>query len=242
MSVRKDGRGRAFAPGAVATLGALVLTVLAVALAVWQVQRAHEKQMLENGYIDSMGGLPVAADGLSGTDSDRFQRVRLDGHFDGTRSFLIDNRTHEGRPGYEVVTPFLDRSGRGLLVDRGWLAAPISRGTLPTVETPEARVRAEAVVWPDTGLPPLLGEDAWVDGWPKRVQRLNVSRLGAAVGIDYPFVLRLEAGQPGALLVSTLTPRLSPARHWGYAVQWAALAVLVVVWWFVRGVRRGRTP
>lgn len=240
MARGKEGRLR-FAPGWTATAGALVLAALGLGLAAWQLQRAEEKRVLENGYVDSMGGLPVAAGALTGGSADHFRRVRLEGRFDTARSFLVDNQIREGHPGYAVVTPFVDRSGLRVLVNRGWVAASVSRSVLPVIATPSDVVRTEAVVWPDTGLPPLLGDDIWAHGWPKRAQRLNVQRLGAEVGIDYPFVLRLEAGQPGAFRVSTVPPRLTAARHQGYAVQWAALTVLVTIGWLVLGLRRGRT-
>jgi surfeit locus 1 family protein len=233
------GRRTRFRPGWAATVAAVVLVGATVALGTWQLQRADEKRALQDGFIASQGGLARRAAELSRSAADRFVRVRLDGRY-GERQFLVDNRTFEGRAGYLVVTPFHDASGDAFLVARGWTPAPASRDRLPAIPVPAGRHRVEAVVWPDTGLPPLLAEDDWSAGWPKRVQRLDMGRLGPAAAVDYPFALRLEPGQPGALQPLPVDAGFRPERHDGYAVQWYALGALVGVLWLILGIRRGR--
>lgn len=227
-----------FRPGLGATFIGALLCAAALGLATWQLQRAEDKLALHNGYVDSMGGLPISVALLSGRASDPFKRVRLRGEYDTRRHYLVDNRMLGGQVGYWVVTPFRERHGRWFLVNRGWLAAPSSRRQLPAVRTPAGEVTIEAVVWPDTGLPPLLADDAWGADWPKRVQRLNVARMMRDVGARYPYELRLEAGQPGALQPLPTMLGFSADRHRGYAVQWLALGALVLFGWVAFGVRR----
>jgi cytochrome oxidase assembly protein ShyY1 len=131
-------------------------------------------------------------------------------------------------------------SGETYLVNRGWLAAP-RRGTLPVAPPPDREVRIEVVPWPSTGLGVLAGADDWNEGWPKRVQRMDVERMASIVPVAVQMELRLEGGSPGVLEPVAATLDLAPARHIGYAVQWFALAVALAVTWLVLGIRRGRT-
>ena len=110
------------------------------------------------------------------------------------------------------------------------------------MRTPSGALTIEATVWPDTGLPPLLAEDAWSGDWPKRVQRLNVVRMANDVGAGYPYALRLEEGQPGALAPLPAVLGFSSDRHRGYAAQWIALGVLVLSGWIGFGINRARRP
>lgn len=229
-----------FRPGVGATLIGALLCGAALGLAAWQLQRAEEQRALHNGYVDSMGGLPVPAAQLSGQASDQFRRVSMHGEYDLSRHFLVDNRILGGRVGYVVVTPFLERSGALFLVNRGWLAAPPARRQLPSVHTPSGELTLEAVVWPDLGLPPLLADDVWSADWPKRVQRLNVARMMRHVGAAYPYELRLAAGQPGALQQLPTVLGFSPDRHRGYAAQWLALGALVLFGWVGFGIKRAK--
>ena len=224
-----------------ATLIAALLCTGALGLAAWQRQRAEEKLALHNGYVDSMGGLPVPAPQLAGHAGDEFKRVRMYGEYDARRHFLVDNRMLGGQVGYVVVTPFLERSGAWFLVNRGWLPAPLLRRQLPAVQTPAGPLIIEAVVWPDTGLPPLLAEDVWSVDWPKRVQRLNVARMADDVGAGYPYALRLEADQPGALQPLPAVLGFATDRHRGYALQWLALGALVLFGWIGFGIRRANS-
>lgn len=227
-----------FRPGIGATLAVALLCGAALGLAAWQLQRAEEKRALQDGYVNSMGGLPVPAEQLAGRASEEFKRARLQGEYDLHRHFLVDNRMLGSRVGYVVVTPFLARNGVWFLVNRGWLAAPSSRLQLPVVPTPSGQLTIEAVVWPDTGLPPLLADDVWGADWPKRVQRLNVARMIREVRASYPYELRIESGQPGALQPLPTVLGFPSDRHRGYAAQWLALGALVLFGWIGFGIRR----
>src|SRR5512134_2545429 len=96
-----------FRPGWSLSMLVLALVPLGVALGVWQLQRGEQKRTLEEGYLASLGGLPISEAELRslGTAA-ALRRVRLIGTYDGAKQFYVDNRTHGGSIGYWVVTPF----------------------------------------------------------------------------------------------------------------------------------------
>ncbi len=235
---------RRWRPGWTMTVFVAVMLPVVVSLGSWQLDRAAEKRGYEQQQLRRLGMPPITA--RWPLEPPDFQRVRLRGRFEAGRDYLVDNRVHQGRPGYWVVSRFVDDEGRRWLVNRGWTAAPASRQALPRVETPLGPVELVGVLWPDTGLPPLLAADPWPDTWPKRVQRLDVARMAerdAAGAVDdsvVPVEVRLEAGQPGALVAAPQDLMFSPAKHLGYAVQWFALAAVLVVGYVIFGFKRGR--
>lgn len=213
-----------------------VMLPLVLSLGLWQLDRRAEKQGYEDQYYDRMGMLPVAPGDAA--EYVPFQRLRLTGTFEAERTFLVDNQIHQGRPGYWVVTSFKDSGGRRWLVNRGWVPAPESRDALPGFRTPAGKLMLVGVVWPDTGLPPVLAEDSWADGWPKRVQRLDVARMSQLFERVAPVELRLERGQPGVFTSAGMNLDFRASRHMGYAVQWFGLALALIAGYVIYGFKR----
>ncbi len=155
--------------------------------------------------------------------------VELEGRYLPDYPFLLDNRILRGRVGYELLMPFEDRSGRTVIVNRGWLEAPPTREELPAFDTP-------------TGTLVLQGEfhvasSRFSSGlqatasWPRVVQAVELSAMARYVQRElYPAVVRLEADQPGFSEAEWPRVNISPEKHRAYAAQWfgMALALLLV--------------
>jgi cytochrome oxidase assembly protein ShyY1 len=217
------------------TLFVVVLLPLVVGLGFWQLDRAEQKLRFEERVLDSIGALPVSP-GASVRD---FERLKLSGHYEPEKTFLLDNQTHGGAVGYDVVTSFVGADGRRWLVNRGFLAGDPARRSLPRISTPSGMVTLIGLVWPDLGLLPVYGDNAWADGWPKLVQRLEVERMAGYLDNAVPREIRLEDAQPGVFVPAPTTLNMPATRHTGYAVQWFGLGVALIAGYLFFGFRRG---
>jgi len=218
------------------TLIAAVFLPGLVALGIWQLDRGAQKRAMEADYLDQLTRLPVNAVSLD--ERVRFQRVALRGRFDD-EIFLIDNQVMGGAVGYWVVQVFTDESGGRYLTNRGFVPAPKRRDQLPRIDKPAGTVRVIGIVWPYTGLVPLWRDDDWSMGWPKRIQRLDVARMAAAVEAA-PLEIRLEPGQPGVAAAAPFARLLTDTKHLGYAATWFGLAVVLALGFVAFGVRNAR--
>src|SRR5580692_6207540 len=118
-----------------------ILTLLAVLcfvrLGFWQWHRAQEKRAIASAF--EAGNATVADLGARPTDSlPRYTQVRARGRYDGDHQFLLENLSHDGLPGYQVLTPLLLADGRTLMVNRGWVPLSASRRDPPKVALDEA--------------------------------------------------------------------------------------------------------
>lgn len=215
----------------------LVLLPLLLGLSFWQLRRAAEKEALLKAWA---AGRVVRAESLgSGAHPPFGQPVIAAGRFDSHFQWLLDNRTRDGQPGYEVLDLLRLGGGRGVLVNRGWIPAPALRTQLPSFSTPQGplRIRGRVADYPH---PPVLSKTAPEPGWPRRVQSLRPGQARVPGVNLLPFVLRLSsAGQPGAFRVDWPILQVSPARHYGYAAQWFAMAVVLFIL-TIRASRRRR--
>ena len=233
-----------FAPNWKLTLFALIFLPALIGLGSWQLQRAEDKRAVEAALADA------AAAGVRGlradarTPPDHLAPVRLSGRLDGERLVYLDNRTHEGRVGYELWALLEDAaSDGGFLVGLGWIAAPPRREDLPGVRLPSGPVTLHGVVVTEQAETPVFGPVAEASGWPLRVQRLETEALGDALGIrlyDWPIVV--DAGEPGVQIHVFDPVRMGSSTHTGYAVQWFGLAAVLLVGWCVASLRRTDVP
>jgi surfeit locus 1 family protein len=232
---------RTFAPPWPLTLGAILLCALFVRLGFWQWHRGDARQAQWDHF--ARGAEKAVALGSSAIDTvPRFQRVTLVGHFDGAHQFLLDNRTHDGRVGYEVLTPLERPEGRVLLVDRGWVPFTGRRDTLPNIALEHQgsmTVTGRADNLPSAGLAAGRAAPAANTEWPKLTSYPTLNELSTALGrpLESQIVL-LDPGEPDGYVRDWHPPGIQPVRHWSYAIQWWCFAVVTAIFWVVIGRRR----
>lgn len=237
-----SGARLTFEPEWRTTLFTLLFVPLMVGLGFWQLQRAEEKAALSASWEQRQAQRPAPpAELLAGPEQLLpYAPIRLIGQFVPGRYFLLDNRIHQGRFGYEVLGILrLAEHGGVALVNRGWIAGDPARLALPEVPEVNGSVSLQGHVYIAPGTPYLLEDQVLQPGWPKRIQAVDMEMLiGAmsALGDDgvFPHLVRIKAGQPGALVVDWKVINVSPAKHQGYAVQWFAMASVLFIFYLLR--------
>jgi surfeit locus 1 family protein len=184
---------------------------------------------------------PLGTRSLS--EMSRFQRVRVTGKLDPAHQFLLDNRTHGGRPGYEVLTP-LERPGGGelILVNRGWIPFSGFREKLPDVAFTageEVEITGRIDELPVEGLSSGRAAPDASAPWPKVTSYPQPAELSAMLRRPIePRILLLDPQEPNGYLREWQPPGLTAERHWAYGVQWYAFAVLALALWLILGMRK----
>ncbi|WP_017939441.1 SURF1 family protein [Zestomonas thermotolerans] len=231
---------RGFRPGLLPSLLVAVLLPLLVGLGFWQLSRAEEKRLLLASYEARRTAAPISVGELERSPDPAYRRVLLQGYFDTRHSLLLDNRTHAGQPGVELLQPFYDQSsGLWLLVNRGWLPWP-DRRVPPTFDTPQGVQLLHAWAYVPPGAAFRLRDDPPDDGWPRLVTRVDVTGLWQQLGRGgLALELRLE---PCEVAYHTDWPvvAMGPEKHIGYAVQWFALAAALLGLFIYLGVHNAR--
>ncbi len=212
----------------------IALLPLLLGLGVWQLDRGFGKAERQARWSDARGPAewPVEKP-LEG------QPVVVSGRYDPTIRWFLDNRTRDGRPGYEVLQPFHTGDGP-VIVNRGWVAAAGDRDRLPDVAVPDGTQRIQARVW-QWPTPLVLGKVDAVnpEGWPRRVASLEESEARDVLAGAASVPLRLADGeQPGALRTGWTPDRMEAATHYGYAVQWFGLAIVLLTLTIATSFRR----
>lgn len=227
-----------FRPGWLLSLWVLAFMPLLLGLGWWQLERAEEKKEMQ-AVIDQAGSaVPINLQEASRLDDPAWRPVHLEGSFDAQHTWLLDNRIRDGRAGIEVLQPFLDQaSGKWLLINRGWLPWP-DRRTTPQIDTPQGVQRLDAQILPPSQPGLSLGTGTPTDATPGLITSVQLGTLSEQMELDLqPHLARLRSGSTAAFTLDWPALPMTASKHTGYAVQWFALALALLILFIWAGLR-----
>jgi len=222
------------------TVAAIAGIALAAAAGSWQLDRAHEKERLQQAYDRGAADAPVALSAAPvEAESLLFRRVEATGAFVPQAAVLLDNKVVAGVAGYHVIMPLrVAGSQKYVLVNRGWVAAGADRNRLPDVKTPRGSVTVVGVAMRPGRFLELSGEPPTGAVW----QNLTIERYRRLMQLDIqPVVIEQHNDLGDGLARSWARPDFGIARHYGYAVQWFSLCALIAFLYILFHVRRSRS-
>lgn len=241
-----------FSPRLVPTLVTAALLPLLTGLGVWQLGRAEYKRTIEQTVVRRIEAPPLTIDPArfnaiqSGGELSElaYRRVVMRGRFEGARQYLLDNRTHNGVAGFQVLTAFLPQGvGGGVLVNRGWIPLGERRDQPLSLPVPSEELRISGAFDGPREPPPLLGSSGYEQRqWPKIVQRVELEQMAEQLGISLlPRMVLLDPNAPAGF-VREWKPYygISVERHQAYAFQWFALATALAIIYVVVNLKRAR--
>ena len=188
----------------------------------WQLDRAHQKEELIRILTVGESLLTSGSDMLSQQVESGTHQVQLTVYRDtATPLRFLDNRIQDRVAGYEVFTEATSSDGSvRVLVNLGWVPGPKRRDELPTIEIPTV-FELKGLWVPITDSYLMSESDTETLGDAQRVQSLTdliktnlLSGMVLAEGL-----LPRNANGP--------KPRLGPETHYGYAIQWFLLALVL---------------
>jgi surfeit locus 1 family protein len=247
VTSRKGLRGGLLMP----TVAALCAFAVLIGLGTWQVQRKAWKEALiatvSERFAAPASALPApAAWATLDPETDEFRRVHFTAELVNDKEALVfttgsSMRGGDAGPGYWVFTP-ARVAGQVVMVNRGFVPEDRKDPATRSQGQISGPVEIAGVMrWPEP--PGMFTPAAEPD------KNLWFARDSAAIaqakglGLVAPFYVEQEApAAPGGLpRVGTLQPTF-PNNHFGYALTWYGLALVLVGSFSVWFVGRWRKP
>ena len=142
--------------------------------------------------------------------------------------------------GYHIITPLrIGASSMHVLVNRGWAAAERDRSKLPEVITPSGPLVVSGIATTATQKTLELSKEV-VSGqvW----ENLDLERYRDVTGLQLqPVMILQQDGTKDNLIREWARPDLGIGKNLGYAAQWFAMALAVLIIYLVLSVKRERT-
>lgn len=210
---------------------AIIGIAIFTSLGTWQVNRAKEKQILQD-KVESQQSKPAFRLNESIDDiADKiYMPVKAAGKYDPENEILIDNQINNGQAGYHVLTPFvLSDNNSVILVNRGWIPLGKSRDILPELTSPAGEIVIEGKLAKHKSKPALVLDNAInIENkvWMFYDEQLYAAKTGFTL---LPAVILLKEDAPDGYFREWPKYDANVTMHIGYAVQWYVFAAIVLI-------------
>lgn len=234
------------------SLFVIIFLPILISLGLWQLDRAEQKQQALTVYQQRQELPAISIEELSLEKWQAYRPLRLEGSYDAKHYWLLDNQARGGKVGYEVIMPFITNKGI-ILVNRGWVEAPLTRDQLPIVETTEQSLTLNGYLYEPQKNAVLSNTNSDLNiEWPKRVLQINIMdalSILKTIHNDIPLIdtasmfVRISENNPGAFVTDWPLINTQPEKHQGYAMQWftMALALVLLYSWLLYRTHQDKT-
>jgi len=211
-----------------ASLTFFCLLLLVLSLGVWQIDRGYKKKELENTFLERQSQPVKEIKYNIFVNSDLYRNVVLEGKY-LDQIFLLDNKIHNGKPGLKVFSPFESINESLVLVSRGWIEFE-DRSNLPMIKTERNALKIQGILRSESKDFILENDNMKKNTNPILVQTINLDELSNYLGKPLsPYILELSELSKSAFVKTWQPINLSSFRHFGYAVQWFGLGLVLII-------------
>ena len=238
-----------FTPKPIPTLVTLILVPFLISLGLWQLDRADEKRIIDQGIQHAIAKMPLKLNEIKLEREETteillqevYRPATIRGTYDSDNQFLLDNRTHLGKPGYHVLTPFKfdstfdsDKKGsrKAVLINRGWITYNGTRDNIPSIDVEnndreilgQIKQVTEAIVLNDADK--NAGQNS---NNPKLIQSIEIAELNKELDYELlPIIIELNKQVKDGFIREWQPYYGSIDKHNAYALQWFAMAAILL--------------
>lgn len=234
MIAKKPASRSSFIP----TLFTIPALIVLLGLGTWQLYRMQWKNELmhtiEEKIQSAPVSLPIADDAIQAL---QYRRVTTTGQFLNDKEMYL-YQTYNGKPGYEVMTPFLRDDGPVVLVDRGWVPMDKRDPETRKATQPKDPLTIEGMAHPSE-TPGTFTPDNNPDHnvW----FYIDMPQMAKYIGMDVqPMYVRMVGSYvPGEYPIKGKITIDIRNDHLEYAITWYALAFALCIIYVLYIKRRG---
>ena len=202
----------------------ILFVTIFCALGTWQLYRLQWKLELISEITYGLNSSPIEYSTLI---KKNYQRVTTKGKFDYDKQIYLYSLNDNGKPGYDVITPFRTNRNENVLINRGWIVKELK-------DNPSINLKNESekkiigllreIYKPNMFKPDNdLKNNIWFS--------INLEDLKKATGVQFNnFVIFLEDNQAKTPLPKKISIDV-PNNHLKYAITWYAISISIIFYY-----------
>ena len=202
----------------------ILFVTIFCALGTWQLYRLQWKLELISEITFGLDSRPIE---YSNSIKKNYQRVSAKGKFNFDKQIYLYSLNDNGKPGYDVVTPFRTNKNENILINRGWIKKELKNN--PIINSNEKieqkivgllrKIYKPNIFKPDND----LKNNIWFS--------INLEDLKETSGEQFSeFVIFLEDNRAKIPLPKQISIDV-PNNHLKYAITWYAISISIIFYY-----------
>ena len=193
-------------------------------LGTWQLYRLQWKLELISEITYGLNSSPIEYSTLI---KKNYQRVTTKGKFDYDKQIYLYSLNDNGKPGYDVITPFRTNRNENVLINRGWIVKELKDN--PSINLKNGSEKKIIGLLREIYKPNMFKPDNDLKNniWFS----INLEDLKKATGEQFNnFVIFLEDNQSKTPLPKKISIDV-PNNHLKYAITWYAISISIIFYY-----------
>ena len=202
----------------------IIFVTIFCALGTWQLYRLQWKLELISEITFGLDSSPIE---YSNSIKKNYQRVSAKGKFNFDEQIYLYSLNNNGKPGYDVITPFRTNKNENVLVNRGWIKKELKNNPIinKNIEDEQKiigllrKIYKPNIFKPDND----LKNNIWFS--------INLEDLKVTSGERFnEFVIFLEDNQAKTPIPRKISIDV-PNNHLKYAITWYAISISIIFYY-----------
>ena len=202
----------------------IIFVTIFCALGTWQLYRLQWKLELISEITFGLDSSPIE---YSNSIEKNYQRVSAKGKFNTDKQIYLYSLNDNGKPGYDVITPFRTNKNENVLINRGWIKKELKNNPIinKNIEVEQKIVGLLRKIYKPNIFKPDndLKNNIWFS--------INLEDLKVTSGERFnEFVIFLEDNQAKTPLPKKISIDV-PNNHLKYAITWYAISISIIFYY-----------
>ena len=202
----------------------IIFVTIFCALGTWQLYRLQWKLELISEITFGLDSSPIE---YSNSIEKNYQRVSAKGKINFYKKIYLYSLNDNGKPGYDVITPFRTNKNENVLVNRGWIKKEFKNNPIinKNIEDEQKiigllrKIYKPNIFKPDND----LKNNIWFS--------INLEDLKVTSGERFnEFVIFLEDNQAKTPIPKKISIDV-PNNHLKYAITWYAISISIIFYY-----------
>ena len=205
------------------TLISIIASVICSSLSFWQIKRLKWKQDLINNLEKAYNSEAVNINKLTGDFLNfKFKKVYLEGYYINDKSMFLGPRVNKDKVGYNLITPFLIKDNRYILINRGWIKEKIK------IRKKENKYKVKGILKEANIKNAFTPKNPMEENLWFYINTNQMSEFSDVKVINNVFLDLIESNPNDNFVAINRISKITN-NHLQYAITWAILALLFLV-------------